>query len=253
MNILLTNDDGIHAPGLWALYQTLKTDHHLTVVAPETQMSAVGHSITLVEPIRVRPIRKNGGFFGYALSGTPADCARIGALELAEKKPDLVLSGINHGANVGINVLYSGTVSAANEAAIIGLGAVAVSLAGRGPDLDYGYAAGFVWRLLEQWTNLGLAPGLSLNINVPNLPPDQIQPPVWARQSLIPAGETFSRRVDPRGNVYYWRGVEIPPEALDPDSDWALLAQGHVTLTPLRHDLTHHTELARLRRLHIEP
>ena len=118
MRILLTNDDGIHAPGRSALYEALKSDHEVHIVAPESEMSAVGHAITLTSPIMVQDVRKRGTFYGYAVKGTPADCVKIAVQELLDKPPDIVLSGINVGANVGVNILYSGTVSEATEGAV---------------------------------------------------------------------------------------------------------------------------------------
>ena len=128
MKILITNDDGIHASGLMALYKELSGDHEVNIVAPEVEMSAVGHAITLSSPLRVQAVRKNGTFFGYSVSGTPADCVKIAVQELIDPLPDVILSGINLGANVGVNVLYSGTVSAATEGAFLGIRSAAISL-----------------------------------------------------------------------------------------------------------------------------
>ena len=245
MNILLTNDDGIFAPGLLALYNVLSDQHHVFVVAPESEQSAVGHSITLADPIRVKEVKRNGNAFGLALTGTPADCVRVGAGELMPVAPDLVLSGINRGANVGINILYSGTVSAATEAAILGIPAVAISL-NTYTDPDFSAAANFTRKLTDHLPALHLEPGISLNVNVPNLPESHILGVRIVPQFLLPSGETFERRQDPRGNVYYWRGAEIPPPNPTPDSDYALLHQGYITVTPLKHDMTHPGELTRL-------
>ncbi|MFH1135430.1 MAG: 5'/3'-nucleotidase SurE [Pseudomonadota bacterium] len=245
MNILLTNDDGIHAPGLLALYTALSRDHQVFVAAPELEQSAVGHSITLADPIRVKKINRNGGFFGYALSGAPADCVRLGAGELMKEKPDLVVSGINQGANVGVNILYSGTASAATEAAILGLPGLAVSLDSfKNP--DFSLAAETACRLAALIPGLELLPGTALNVNVPALTRDKIKGVRWAGQCLVPSGEEFSRRVDPRGNVYYWRGKEIKPDVTDESTDFYLLSQGFITITPLSYDLTRRSELARL-------
>ena len=128
MNILLTNDDGVYAEGIWALYKMFAERYSVTVVAPDRERSAVGHAITLDEPLRAEQVEVNGGYQGYAVSGTPADCIKFAILELLDTKPDLVVSGINLGPNVGINVLYSGTVSAATEASILGVRALALSL-----------------------------------------------------------------------------------------------------------------------------
>ena len=138
MRILLTNDDGILAEGLIALYEELKDDFDLSVVAPETEMSAVGHAITLSNPLRVRRFKRNGTFFGYGVSGTPADCVKIAIQEILQQRPDMIISGINMGSNVGINLLYSGTVSAATEGAFLGIPSVAISLATKNdPDLSF--------------------------------------------------------------------------------------------------------------------
>jgi 5'-nucleotidase len=251
MIILLTNDDGIHAPGLLALHSNLSRDHQVWVVAPESEQSAVGHSITLADPIKMKKIRKNGELYGYALSGTPADCVRVGVSELMDIPPDLVISGINLGANVGINILYSGTVSAATEAAVLGVKAMAFSL-DTFVDPDFTYTAELAGKMIDLLPDLELTSGLSLNINVPARPRDRILGVAWANQSLAAAGEVFVQRVDPRNNTYYWRGREIAPDRIQPDSDYALLSQGYVTITPIRYDLTHHEEVSRLKQYKIE-
>lgn len=250
--ILLTNDDGVYAPGLAALVESLGQEHQVLVAAPEYEQNAVGHSITLVDPIRIKKVRKEGAFFGYALSGTPADCVKLAACELMDVRPDLVVSGINLGANVGINLLYSGTVSAATEAAILKLPSLAVSL-DTFTDPDFTYAAEFTRRMVAALPDLHLTPGLSLNVNVPALPRERIRGVVWASQCLTPSTEELFRRTDPKGNTYFWRGREVRPNDLNPDSDLALLAQGHVTITPIRHDLTDYYELSRLKNSNITP
>lgn len=248
----MTNDDGIHAPGLLALHTSLSREHRVFVVAPESEQSAVGHSITLADPIRVKNVNKNGGFFGYALSGTPADCVKVGVSELVNVHLDAVISGINLGANVGINILYSGTVSAATEAAICGLPSLAVSLdTYSGP--DFTYAAEFARRLALKLPELDLAPGVSLNVNIPALPREMIQGAAWTAQCLTPFQEVFTRRLDPRGNTYYWRGGEKAAREMDRVSDYDLLKQGFITLTPLKPDLANHEELSRLRNYKIKP
>ena len=171
MTILLTNDDGIYAPGLAALYRELKRLGEVTVVAPESEQSAVGHAISLITPLRVKEGAIHGGVDGWAVSGTPADCVKIALAELLPEPPELVVSGINLGSNVGINVLYSGTVSAATEAAILGVKGVAFSLDSYDQNADFASAASLARELLEQvlawaaWNH-----GVCLNINLPNLP-----------------------------------------------------------------------------------
>jgi 5'-nucleotidase len=245
MNILLTNDDGVHAPGLAALHRVLGRRHRVFVVASELEQSAVGHAITLADPIKVKKIKKNGDMYGYGISGTPADCVRIGVAELIGEPVDLVVSGINLGANVGINILYSGTVSAATEAAILGLPAFSISL-DTFTEPDFEYAAEVAGKLAEMILKTDIGPNTALNVNVPALPASEIKCLTWARQCLCPAGETFARRTDPRGHTYYWRGTEKPPADAPPDSDYALLRQGFVTVTPIHFDLTRHEVVDRL-------
>jgi len=253
MNILLTNDDGIHAPGLRALYDALSPVHQVWVVAPETEQSAAGHAVTLADPIRVNEVQVNGRFFGHAVGGTPADCVKIALFELlGDRRPDAVVSGINLGANVGVNLLYSGTVSAATEAAILGLPAVAVSLATY-ENPDFSHAADFAASLVGRLPELHLAPYVCLNVNVPALPRDQIDGVAWIKQCQIGIRERFSRRHDPRGKVYYWYETEGPIDAPEPDTDVSQLGRQRITITPINHDLTHYGELDRLSRFKLDP
>ena len=169
MHILLTNDDGIHAPGLWSLYNRFEQNHTVSVIAPDREQSAVGHGITLNRPLRVSTVSINGAGPGYAVNGTPADCVKLGVLELLDSKPDMLISGINPGANVGVNTNYSGTVAAAKEAALYGMLAMAVSIQGHESDrLDD--AAKFVEKLAVKVAENGLLPGTFLNVNIPNIP-----------------------------------------------------------------------------------
>jgi 5'-nucleotidase len=244
LNILLTNDDGIYAPGLAALYRELKHLGEVVVVAPESEQSAVGHAITLMTPLRVKEVFLDGGVEGYSVSGFPADCVKIAMAELLPNPPDLVVSGINLGPNVGINVLYSGTVSAATEAAILGVRGVAFSLDSYDKNADFAGAARLALELLEQvrdwaaWNN-----GVCLNVNLPNLPRAEVKGVRVTRQDTGPLLEHFERRVDPRRHVYYWLAEINPRPALDPDTDYGALAQGYVSITPIHHDLTDYHSL----------
>ena len=244
MKILLTNDDGIYAPGLFALYKALRHDYEVHIVAPETEMSAVGHAITLTSPLRVQKIHKNGAFFGYAITGTPADCVKIAVKELMDGPPDIILSGINRGANVGVNLLYSGTVSAATEGAFLGIPSAAISLASR-KEPDFRFAARFSREIIQMIRKEGLTQGTALNVNIPALPPDKIRGVSFTRQGTARFEEYFERRTDPRGNVYYWLTGETPVENGASETDSFTLKENKITITPIAYDLTCEPELKR--------
>ncbi|MBI4796327.1 MAG: 5'/3'-nucleotidase SurE [Deltaproteobacteria bacterium] len=249
MLILVTNDDGIYAPGLAALYQELRQLGEVAVVAPESEQSAVGHAISLSTPLRVKKAPLAGGGCGWAVSGTPADCVKIALAELLPGAPDLVVSGINLGPNVGINVLYSGTVSAATEAAILGVKqAVAVSLNAY-KDADFPTAARVTGKLLARLQEQPLTEPLCLNVNLPALPEDAIKGVRLTRQDTGRLVEHFDCRVDPRERVYYWLAGINDRKDLDPDTDYAALEAGYISITPLHHDLTHYPSLNGLRGL----
>jgi len=243
MNILVTNDDGIFSPGLAALYQELCSLGDVMVVAPESEQSAVGHAISLSHPLRVRKIALDGGVSGWAVSGTPADCVKIALAELLPRPPDLVVSGINLGPNVGINVLYSGTVSAATEAAILGVRALALSL-NTYKDPNFSQAARLAREVLA-WllTWPGWTSEICLNVNLPILPREQIRGFKITRQDVGPLVEHFERRVDPRERIYYWLAEINERREPDLDTDYGALQAGYVSITPIHHDLTHYPSL----------
>jgi 5'-nucleotidase len=246
MRYLLTNDDGIYAPGLRALYEELSQDADCLIVAPEVEQSAVGHAITLSRPLMVRRTEKNGRFRGYAVAGTPADCVKIGIRELADGPIDLVVSGINKGANVGVNVLYSGTVSAATEGVILGVPSLAVSLDTH-RDADFSVAARFARKIAAFMIAQGPFVNMVFNVNVPALPEKEIRGIAITRQGQQMPLETFDKRTDPRENTYYWLTGEVRcPDAEGADSDAGALHRGLVSLTPLHYDLTRHDALADL-------
>ena len=245
MRILLTNDDGILAEGLIALYEELKGDFELSIVAPETEMSAVGHAITLSNPLRVRRFKRNGIFLGYGVSGTPADCVKIGVQEILQQRPDMILSGINLGSNVGINLLYSGTVSAATEGAFLGIPSVAISLNTKN-DPDFGFPARFSRRMIQFVKENGLKEGTALNVNIPAIPEDQIKGISVTTQDLVRHRDRYEKRNDPRGNVYYWLATETPVEESIPDTDLMALRENLISITPITFDLTDLKEVERL-------
>ena len=241
--ILVTNDDGIYADGLRYLRQALAGLGDVQVVAPVAEQSAVGHSITLYDPIKVHEIHFNGEIYGFGISGTPADSVKLALYALLPRQPDLVVSGINNGANLGINVLYSGTVSAATEAAILGVPAMAVSLAQKKAP-PYEWASPHIVSIARWILSKGLPKGVALNVNIPALPPEKIQGIKITRQALTPFNETVEPREDPRGNTYYWLSGQSAETETNDDIDVIALAQGYISITPLYYDLTahHHRE-----------
>lgn len=245
MKILLTNDDGIYADGLWALYRRLSRRHEVTVVAPDRERSAVSHGITLHSPLRTAEVRVNGAM-GHAVDGTPADCIKLGILEILKEKPDVVVSGINPGANVGIAIHYSGTVSAAKEAALYGIPAIAVSI-NAFQARHYDTAAEFAAALAEKIHGEGLPFGVLLNVNVPDLPAGAVTGVRISRQGIARISEYFEKRVDPRDRPYHWLGSDIQTFDSDMDIDWTALSHDHISVTPIQCDITDHHLLETLK------
>jgi 5'-nucleotidase len=238
--ILLTNDDGIHAEGLRHLRTAAEKIGRVSIIAPETEQSAVGHSITLYDPIKALEVTKDGRFYGYGISGTPADSVKLALHSLLPHPPDLVISGINNGANLGINVLYSGTVSAATEAAILGVPSLAVSL-NQKKEPPFQWALPHIEKLARWVLKHGLPRGITLNVNIPALPPEQVRGIRVTHQGLARYSERFEQREDPRGNRYYWlAGEEGVPET-DEYTDSVAMRHGYVSVTPLYYDLTAHS------------
>ncbi len=246
MNILLTNDDGIYAEGIYRLYEALRQIGKVTVVAPESEQSAVGHAITIASPLRVKEAYRKGRRFGYAVSGTPADCVKIAIRALIKKKPDIVVSGINLGPNTGFSVLYSGTVSGATEGVIMGVPSIAVSL-GAYAKPDFTYAASFAAKLAKKVRKEGLPKGTLLNVNVPSCPRSKIQGVRITRQGDTPIIEKFVKRVDPRKRTYYWLTGEVLNLKCGKGSDIEALKNRYVTITPVNYDLTDYKAMETLK------
>ena len=242
LNILVSNDDGIDAPGIFALVLELKKIGDVVVVAPDKQQSAVGHAITMNFPLRAREFRKNGVFFGYAVEGTPADCVKLAVRALLKKTPDLIVSGVNHGANTAISIIYSGTVSAATEGTILGIPSMAVSLTTYGPP-DFRYAAKFARKLAQLVMKKGMPEGTLLNVNVPALPEQEIKGVVVTRQGRAVWNDTFDVRRDPANKEYYWLtgALEDSDEGLE--FDQSAILKNYVSVTPIHYDLTDYNSL----------
>lgn len=246
MKILLTNDDGIYSLGLCALYEALSQEgHKITVVAPESERSAVGHAITLSDLIKVKQIFRAGELFGWAINGTPADCVKLGVNALMKERPDMVISGINLGANAGINILYSGTVSAATEAAIMGIRSIAVSI-DTFVDPQYCTAAFYV-KDLADWFRQSHTKCMALNVNIPSIPANKIPGIKITNQNTRCFEEKFEKRKDPRGNIYFWQCSSFIRNTADEDNDLAWLRKGYITITPLKFDLTYDSCLKDIR------
>ena len=245
MFILLTNDDGIYAPGIAAMYRELVKLGEVQVVAPETVQSATGHGITLSTPLLTQRVTVQDAFTGTAVDGRPADCVKLAIAQLCPRPPDLVVSGINSGANVGINVLYSGTIAAAIEAAFLGVPSIASSLYLRSDTpTDYARAAVLTRQTIERILEAGMGPGRVCSINIPALQPGE--PPTGVRvvrQCVRPWVDTYEKRQDPRGRDYFWNSSVFTLGDTDEDTDVALLRDGYVTVTPLQFDLTHYPML----------
>ena len=242
MLILLTNDDGITAPGILAMYRELKKLGEVTVVAPETVQSGTGHGITLHMPLLTSQVTIENGFTGTAVDGRPADCVKLAINQLMPAQPDLVVSGLNAGANVGINVLYSGTVAAALEAAFLGLPAVATSLHLKdNVPTDFAKAAKISRETIEEILTHGLTGGQVVSVNIPALSPNQSPAGTRiVRQCTRPFIDTYERRQDPHGRVYFWNNGVFALGETDADTDVAALRDNFVTITPLQFDLTDH-------------
>jgi 5'-nucleotidase len=242
LRILLTNDDGIYAPGLRALRKQLLKLGSVTAVAPATEQSGVGHSITLLTPLVVQEVVEENSRIGWLVEGSPADCVKLACLELLEEQPDLVVSGINMGANAGINVLYSGTVAAAVEGAFFGLKSIAISLEYSDyPNFDH--AAELSVRVISQILEHDPEPGSLFNVNLPELRGGEPAGVRVVPQGVVRYHEGFERRVDPRGRIYFWSKIDYVPRPHEGETDLSALGSRYITVTPLRFDLTDRLKL----------
>ena len=240
MHILVTNDDGVQAPGLLTLAQEMRKLGKVTVLAPDRNWSASGHVKTMDRPLRVKDVILADGTPALASDGAPSDCVALALLGVVTEKVDLVVSGINPNANIGHDVTYSGTVTAAMEAVIDGVKGIAVSLdskPGHG-ELDYGPAAHMAARVAAKVLVDGLPEGVFLSINVPYLPEEQFKGIQITRQGLRVYRDALDARKDPRGRAYYWIGGDLPTGVDEAGTDFGALQAGYVSITPLQLDLT---------------
>ena len=245
VRILVSNDDGVQSPGLHLLADRLAESHEVWVVAPAEEQSAKSHSLTMHKPLRIREVEERR----FSVSGTPADCVYIGIHHIVTELPDLVVSGINNGSNLGGDVHYSGTVAAAREAVLQGVPAIALSLERGSGDrtLHWETATHFAARIVQTAQHEGPGPAGLLNVNVPNLPLNEVKGMKACALSVRVYEPMVDRRLDPRGVPYVWIGGPHLRFEGGPDSDGTAIHEGWVTVTPLSSDITHRAELERLR------
>ncbi len=245
--ILVTNDDGITFGGIRTLVEVAATLGDVVVVAPDGPQSGMGHAITIGDTLRLRPSNVFGDITAYECSGTPADCVKLAKWEVCKgQAPDLVVSGINHGSNSSISVLYSGTMSAAIEAAIEGLPAIGFSLCEYGPNPDFSHTKPFVEQVMRQALEHGIPQGVTLNVNFPHHKAGPIKGIKVCRQARAKWQEEFDKRLDPRGREYYWMIGNFVNEDKGEDTDEWALANGYASVVPCTFDLTAYSAMATL-------
>lgn len=241
--IMVCNDDGIFSPGIKALAEAAEVHGDVEIVAPDRQQSAVGHAITVSNPLRSRSFMIDGRFRGQAVSGTPADSVKLAHNRLLDRKPDLIVSGINHGSNAGINLLYSGTVSAATEGTILGYPSIAISCTALEEDADLSGSREAAGRVIGFVLNHGLPRGVTLNLNVPE---GELKGIRWARQANSRYVEEFEGRTDPHNRSYYWLTGKFQLLDEEEGNDITVLERGYASLTPIQYDLTSYPLLREL-------
>jgi len=249
MRVLLTNDDGILAAGLAALRSAVEDLGEVTVVAPDSPQSATGRAITLIDPIVCERVHVDGRFWGYGVSGRPADCVKLAVRELMPARPDLLLAGINPGANCGVNVFYSGTVAAAAEGAMMNIPSVAFSMA-TGEELDFRRAAALARSVLDVLLAAGLGPGDLINVNIPALSPDAPRGVRVVRQSTAGITESYQRQGGSGGRTVFRLREYYEHHPDRTDNDVTAVADGYIAVTPLHADLTDYRQCDRLAALH---
>lgn len=246
MHILVTNDDGVQAPGILALAQALDSIGKVTILAPNRNWSASGHVKTLSRPLRIEEVMLIDGRFALASDGAPSDCVALAWLGVVQEPIDLVVSGINAGPNMGHDVTYSGTVTAAMEAVIAGIPGIAVSYGDFRPQYDYAPAAEMARRVVQRVVDHGLDKSLLLNVNVPAVPLAEMRGIRVTRQGMRVYRDELDVRHDPRGRAYYWIGGDEPTSVNEAGTDFTAIAERYVSITPLQLDLTAYETAQRL-------
>lgn len=245
--ILVTNDDGIIAPGIKSLVETARKLGDVIVVAPDSPQSGQGHAITIEHPLRLNKVNVFDGIPAYECNGTPVDCVKLAKhVLLKDRKADLCLSGINHGSNASINIIYSGTMSAAMEASIEGIPSIGFSLLDYSFDADFTASVPFVEFIVEQVLKKGMPNTKLLNVNIPRLPREEIRGIKICRQAKGRWEEEFIRATDPRGQPYYWLTGKFKYDDNGNDTDMEALTEGYISIVPSKHDLTQYEAITSL-------
>lgn len=243
--ILATNDDGIDSNGLFHLVKSLEEFAEVKVVAPDKQQSAVGHMLTISKPLRVAKFYRNGEVFGYAVNGSPSDCVKLALSTLLDRKPDLIVSGINYGQNTSVNILYSGTVAAATEGCLAGIPSIAISLGTYDLEFDCKFPAELSSKIIKKLLNEQKLQFKLLNINIPALPPSEIKGIRVTHCGNAYWKDNYVKRVDPFGRDYYWFAGEFVPSDDEGSDDWAI-ANGFVSITPVNFSFTDYSLIEKM-------
>lgn len=244
--ILVSNDDGITAPGIRNLVEAVKAFGEVVIVAPDSPQSAMGHAVTISKPLRLDKTDIYGDILAYQCSGTPADCVKLAVDKVLHRKPDLMVSGINHGSNSSINILYSGTMSAAMEAAIEGIPAAGFSLCDFAYDADFSLAKTIAQQVVANILEHGLPTATLLNVNIPKVNATDFKGVKVCRQAVAKWNEEFDERLDPNGRKYYWLTGKFVNHDKGEDTDEWALANNYASVVPVHFDLTAHHAMARL-------
>ena len=246
--ILVTNDDGISAPGIRTLISAMNEIGDVVVVAPDSPQSAMGHAITINSTLHCNSIKiDDGPQIEFSCSGTPADCVKLGINEILDRKPDICVSGINHGSNSSINVIYSGTMSAAVEASVEGVPAIGFSLLDYNWNADFSQIREYVIKITKKALKKGIPKGNALNVNFPNLIKEEIKGIKVCRQANAYWIEKFDKRTNPQGREYYWLTGEFINKDKGSDSDEWALENGYISIVPIKFDMTDHDNISKLR------
>lgn len=247
--ILITNDDGVNAKGIRTLYEIAKDYGDVVVMAPSANHSGQSHSITTWRPVRAQEVSKSEGLSIYSCDGTPVDCVKLATEYFCPRTPDLVLSGINHGSNSSINILYSGTMGAVIEANTLGLTAIGFSLLSHSPEADFNPGIPFIRHIIGEVLEKGLPENISLNVNIPRPNDGHIRGIRICHEAKAQWLDSFEKRIDPRGQPYWWLTGKFVCDNPDETSDEWALAHDYVSVVPIHPDFTHHEALDKLQRL----